>query len=155
MTAPLLTLRATIWPLHWVHTFGGLLPALWGCYCCLWGARLVQQWLWLQGLSITLAGSFWELHRDLRLFLPNFPSFSLPVLRSQTCISLWNLTSLAPSPCSPTGISPVTLSHTQSCLLLGEPMPTNLGHSLEASIENILGSPTSWVGFSFFSSIWS
>lgn len=45
MTATLLTLWATIWLLCWVHTFGGLLPALWGCYCCLWGARLVQQWL--------------------------------------------------------------------------------------------------------------
>lgn len=116
--------------LCWVHTFGGLLPALWRYCCCLCDAGLHQQWLWPQGLSISLARSFSELLCDLRLCLPNFPSSFFH--RSRTYISLSSLFSLspAPSPDSFTGISPVSLLNFQSCLRFGGPKPTYLGFEL-------------------------
>lgn len=116
--------------LCWVHTFGGLLPALWWYCCCLCNAGLHPQWLWPQGLSISLARSFSELLCDLRLCLPNFPSSFLH--RSQTYVSLSSRSSLssAPSADSFTGISPVSLLHFQSCLLFGGCKPTYLDFEL-------------------------
>lgn len=113
--------------LHWVHNFGGLLPAWWGHYF-----RTPPTVYLTWGLSTNLAGSFVELLCDLRLFPPNFPSWPLFFHECQNYISLWSLFLLspAPSPWSFTGVSPVNLLNVQSCLLLGRPKPRHLGFGI-------------------------
>lgn len=72
VTAPAAAPLGLPLPLCWAHTFGGLLPALWGYCGWLWGARHLQQWLWLLGCSGTLAGFFLELLCDRRCFCLRF-----------------------------------------------------------------------------------